>query len=477
MPLTTATKLPPRQSQHPTQLEIRPQPGPQEAFLATSADIAIYGGAAGAGKTWALLMEPLRHFHRKGFGAVFFRRTSPQITVEGGIWDTSEKLYPLVGGVPKSTLEWNFPSGVTFSMYHMEHEKDRFNFDSSQIPFIGFDQLESFTKKQFFYMLSRNRSTCGVRPYIRGTCNPDPDSFLRPLLEWWLDNDTGLPILSRSGILRWMVVRDDVAHWGFSKDEMMSRFENSRPLSFTFIPGKLQDNPILMEEDPDYLAKLEALLPVEKQRLLYGNWNARETAGTFFRREWLDGKFVEPRDVPKQFDAVARYWDRAATAEERGKRKKGSATASVKIGRTGKIGSADVKFYVLDVTNFWKDPQGVRAAIKVTAETDGHAVTQWAEQDPGQAGKFEAEDLVRILIGLGFSARANNVRESKGTRYKVFADAAQAGMVYVVKAPWNEPWIRQQENFDGTDACKSDMADSTSGAIFAVGKTKRSGTW
>jgi hypothetical protein len=92
-------------------VRIAPQPGPQSLFLSTPADIAIYGGAAGGGKTFAELLEPLRHVSNKDFGAVIFRRTTPQITNEGALWDGSTKLYPLLGAKPnQGDLYWTFPS-------------------------------------------------------------------------------------------------------------------------------------------------------------------------------------------------------------------------------------------------------------------------------------------------------------------------------------------------------------------------------
>ena len=177
-PTTSDRKM--NQVKERTAQEIKPQSGPQEDFLATSADIAVYGGSAGAGKSFDLLLEPTRHIHIGDFNAVIFRRTYPQITNPGGLWDTSSEIYPSCGGVPKlSMLNWTFPSGAKIKFAHMQYEQDRYEWDGAQIPFIGFDQLEHFTWRQFFYMLSRNRSLCGVNPYVRATCNPDPDHWLR----------------------------------------------------------------------------------------------------------------------------------------------------------------------------------------------------------------------------------------------------------------------------------------------------------
>ena len=193
-----------------TTRKIMAQPGAQEAFLRSRADIVVYGGAAGGGKSWALLMEPLRHVDNGEFGAVIFRRTYPQITNEGGLWDTSEKIYPHCRATAKlSTLEWLFPAGCRLKFAHMQYEKDRFEWDGAQIAFLGFDQLEHFTWRQFFYMLSRNRSICGVKPYIRATCNPDPDHWLRTFMRWWINDSTGRAIPSRAGVIRWWAMVGD----------------------------------------------------------------------------------------------------------------------------------------------------------------------------------------------------------------------------------------------------------------------------
>ena len=109
-------------------IDIAPQAGPQTAFFETPADIAFYGGAAGGGKSWALIIEPLRHLTTvDGFGGVIFRRTSPQITNEGGLWDESQKIYSLCGATPREHVhDWAFPPfGNTISFRHLQHEKNK----------------------------------------------------------------------------------------------------------------------------------------------------------------------------------------------------------------------------------------------------------------------------------------------------------------------------------------------------------------
>ncbi|WP_020184536.1 terminase family protein [Methylopila sp. 73B] len=282
---------------------IRPHPGPQEAFLSTAADIAIYGGAAGGGKTWALLMEPVRHIGNPNFGAVFFRRETPQITNQGGLWDESQKIYPhLKARSIEQPYQWKFPSGAKVTMTHLQHENDVLNWQGSQIPLILFDELTHFTRKQFFYMLSRNRSTCGVRPYIRATTNPDPDSFLYDstgkglgLIDWWIGPD-GLPIPERSGVIRWFVVINDTLRWADSRRALVEEYgEDAEPKSLTFISSKLTDNKILMEADPGYLANLKAQTEEQQQRLLHGNWKFKAEGGLVKRKHLRHLKPGEPR--------------------------------------------------------------------------------------------------------------------------------------------------------------------------------------
>lgn len=442
---------------------IKPQSGQQEKFLKTEADIAVYGGAAGAGKSFALLMEPLRHIGNPGFGAVIFRRTYPQITNKGGLWDDSHQLYPVCGAEPKfSSLEWIFPSGAKIKFAHMQYEQDRYDWDGAQVPLICFDQLESFTWKQFFYMLARNRSICGIDPYIRATCNPDPDHWLRNFLSWWIDDETGLPIRARSGMIRWFVMSNDIPEWGNTKKELIEKFgHKSLPKSFTFIHGSVFDNQILLQKNPQYLANLKALPVVDRKRLLEGNWNVRETAGTLFRKEW----FEIINAAPVLIDEV-RYWDRAAI-EAKKATEKSSWTAGVKMGR-------DMRgvYYITDIVRFHGSPLEVEQTIRNTATQDGIKTRIGIEQDPGQAGKAEAEHYVRLLAG--FNVTLNAVRETKGIRAKPLSAQAEAGNVKLVRGSWNEIFLREAENFDGTNICVSDQVDASSGAFHLLTESQKS---
>lgn len=271
---------------------IEPQPGFQTDFLSSPADIAIGGGSAGAGKTYALLMESVRNHALEGFSCVTFRRTYPQIKSSGGLWDTSMGLFSHITGAKpnESNHEWKFSSGVRIKFSHMEYEKNVLDWQGSQIPLICFDELTHFSEKMFFYLLSRNRSTCGVKPYVRATCNPDPDSWVAKFIEWWIDQDTGFPIKERSGKLRYFIKDSDSYVWGDSKDEVLSKVQhivaplleaepNTNPYdlvkSVTFIPGSIYENVELLKVNPGYLGNLMAQDEETKAQLLEGNWKIR----------------------------------------------------------------------------------------------------------------------------------------------------------------------------------------------------------
>ncbi|MGN8022168.1 phage terminase large subunit [Phyllobacterium sp. 22229] len=440
---------------------IRPQEGPQTAFLASTADIAIYGGSAGGGKTWAILMEPLRHVANPQFGAVFFRRSTVQVRNEGGLWDESEKLYPAIGAAPKEhVLQWNFPSGSSVSFAHLEHDKTVLNWQGSQIPLICFDELTHFSAKQFWYMVSRNRSMSGVKPYIRATCNPDADSWVAEFISWWINPDTGLPIPERAGVLRWFVRIGDAIIWADSPAELAHHTAPNEdgieapipPKSVTFVPAKLSDNRALMAADPSYLASLMALPTVERERLLGGNWKIRPAAGLYFQRGWCTVVDAIPSGA-----RWMRGWDLGATLKT--ETNDPDWTTGTKIGKL-----PDGRYIVAHHCRDRTSPAGVERLIKNTADADGKDVEVSLPQDPGQAGKAQAATLIKLLAG--FRVRATAESGDKITRFGGFSAQAEAGNVLVLRGNWNETWFTELESFP--EAAHDDDADSTSRAFNAL---------
>ena len=448
---------------------IGPQAGPQENFLASPADIAIYGGAAGGGKTWALLLEPLRHVDNHEFGATIFRRNTTQIRNEGGLWDESEKLYPVVGASPKGhVLEWGFPSGSKVGFAHLEHDKTVYNYQGSQIPLICFDELTHFSSKQFWYMLSRNRSMSGVKPYVRATCNPDADSWVAEFISWWIDQETGLAIPERSGVVRWFVRIGDTIIWADTPQELAHHTMIGEdgddvpipPKSVTFISSKLTDNKALMAADPSYMANLMALSRVDRERLLGGNWKIRPSAGLYFKREWVEVIDSAPSTV-----SVVRGWDLAATPEDG--QNDPDWTCGTKIGR-----DQSGVYYILDHKFDRLSPNGVERLIKNTATQDGMGTRISLPQDPGQAGKSQVSNYAKLLAG--HDVRSKPVTGDKVTRFTGFSAQAEAGNVKILRGGWNERLLGELENFPPEDGKgHDDDADSVSQAFNELVKLKK----
>jgi predicted phage terminase large subunit-like protein len=418
----------------------------------------IYGGGAGGGKTFALLLDPLRHKNVPGFGAMIFRRESVQITNEGGLWDSAMALYPYIGGVPFKSPRVGFKisaSKITFS--HISRDEDVLSYQGAQIPMLAFDELTHFSRYVFFYMLSRNRSVCGIRPYCRATTNPDADSWVADFIAWWIDQDTGYPIKERAGVLRWFVRIDDDIKWGDSPGELALKYgvPIADAKSMTFIPALATDNTALMAKDPGYLANLKALSRVERERLLGGNWKVRPAAGLYFPRHSVRIINTLPHDII----STVRAWDLAATPAT-SEQPDPDATAGVKLART-----ASGRYIVMHCAHLRDQAHTVRQAIRNTAEQDGAACAVSLPQDPGQAGKDQAASMVRFLAG--YSVKVRLPSGDKITRCEPFAAQWQAGNVDILEGPWNEAYLSEMEAFP-TKGVHDDRVDASSDAFQLV---------
>lgn len=443
---------------------IQPQDGPQTEFVACDADIAIVGGGAFGGKTFSLLLLDVEHIADPFFASVTFRRDTNQIRNPGGLWDEATALYSSLGARPLSnSLEQLFPSGAVSKFAHLEYDADVYAWDGSQIPLLKFDQLESFTESQFWYMLSRNRDPSGhIRPYCRATCNPNPDSWLKRFLAWWIDPTTGYAIPERSGVLRWMLRMGEDLVWADSREELWNRYSfpdltyddprQPRPMSVTFIVARIWDNKIGLEKDPGYLSKLMNMPRHERERLLGderlgGNWNVRASAGLLFRREWCPTVPVEPAEVE-----WVRGWDLAAT-KPNPTNPDPDWTVGVKLGKYRKAN----RFVISKVTRDRVGPNGVETMLRNTAEADGPDCQVRLRQDPGQAGKAQAKQLVGLLAG--YPVKTSPVTGDKVTYFSPFSSQAEAGNVDLV-AGLPEEFLRSLEGFP--DALHDDDADAIS---------------
>lgn len=396
------------------------------------------------------MLEALWHFETKGYQAVIFRKNATQIRNPGGLLNESQKIYyDFNGELRESLLEWDFPNGSTIKFAHLDQEKDKYSWQGSQICFIGFDELTHFSWGQFVYMLSRNRSTCGIRPYIRATTNPDPDSWVRKFIDWYIGND-GYAIQERSGIVRWFIIESDETIWASSKQELINKYPGCLPKSFSFIASTIFDNKILLEKDPGYLANLKALPRFEREQLLFGNWNIRPTAGMFFQKSSFEVISVLPKNL-----TYVRYWDRAATRKT--EINDPDSTVGIKLGK-----DQNGVFYVADMVRIQESPLQVQNAIKNSAIQDSVYCRIGLEQDPGQAGVSEVDLLIRMLAG--FSVMPYKVTKDKVTRASPVSAQCEAGNVKILKAHWNDTFFRELENFP--DGAHDDIVDALSGAFL-----------
>lgn len=439
-------------------IEIRPQPGPQTRFLSSPADIVIYGGAAGGGKTWGMLLEGVRNVRVPRFRAAIFRRQRVDINNSGALWDQACEIYPLAGGLgTRFNLTWQWPGNAKVQFSHLERENDVYNWAGSELALIGFEELTQFSEKQFWRMMARNRSTCGVRPYVRATCNPDPDSWVAAFITWWIDPGTGLPVPARSGVMRWLARVGDQIEWGDTRKELIGKFGAAcRPKSFSFIAANIFDNKILLEKDPAYLGNLQNMPMVDRERLLHGNWLIRATAGTMFREEWF--KIVEA--IPAATRRV-RTWDLAGSEPTAGNPDP-DWTVGLKMSRAD-----DGKFCIEHMARFRKTAGGVMTSILNVATQDGRGVTIRIVHDPGQAGKHQAHDYAVALAGYDVVlVPQNRTKGDKVTHAKPASRQAEHGNITIFSEADPGTILGELVNFP--DGKHDDIVDVVADAVIGL---------
>lgn len=389
----------------------------------------LYGGAAGGGKSDALLMAALQYVHVPGYSALILRKSFADLALPGAIMDRAHSWLTGTGAKWNGdTKTWTFPSGATITFGYLQTDKDKYRYQGSEFQFIAFDELTQFLEEDYQYMFSRLRRLKGsdVPIRMRSASNPGGIGHL------WVKN------------------RFLVSPW--NQDTGQRRI---------FVKSTLKDNPYLDQDE--YVESLMELGALERARLLDGDWDA-EALGNKFRREWVE--LVQRHQVPWDELRCVRFWDLAATDPEPGKKPDWSVGALV--------GFHDIThyWYLLDVVRMQGSPGKVKQRMRQVAEADGFQVPIRVEQETGGAGKWAVEALDEHFLEYDFSGRRPT--GNKEVRFNPVSvrmepeEGATYGKFKVLMAPWNEVCFNELELFPNTE--HDDQADAISGAYMELAR-------
>ena len=387
-----------------------------------------------------------------GYSALILRRSYSDLSLPGALMSRSREWW---GGTNARWVEdektWYFPTKIdgeysTITFGYIEHEKDKFRYQSSEFQFVGFDELTQFSETMYLYMFSRIRRTTrlakmGVPLRIRSASNPGnmghqwvKDRFIQQI-PWLGDNGDRLEYI---------------------QDE-----DGDRLYAPIFIPANLHDNPYLDEQT--YRRGLKGLDAATREQLLHGDWNVAAT-GAQFVREWFD---IIPVIPNTPIVRAVRNWDLAATKPVPGQRRKADWTAGALVLKT-----EDGDLIIADVKRFQEHPGGVQNIIRQTAINDqammdrmGVTVEVSMEQDPGAAGKMMIEHYsTKVLPEFPFYPHRPTGK--KEVRSVPFANQAKAKKVCLVGGEWCRPFLDEIELFPF--AQNDDQVDAASGAVNRI---------
>lgn len=383
----------------------------QLEFLICPNREAFYGGAAGGGKSVALLMAALQYVDVPDYAAMLFRRTYADLALPGALMDLAgEWLQGTEAHWDDNEKKWTFPSGATISFGYMQTEKDKYRYKSASFHFVGFDELTEFSEGCYRYLFSRLRRAKGSKIPIRMRSASNPG---------------------------------DRGHVWVKQRFLIEGREKGR----VFIPARLTDNPYI--DATDYVANLDQLSPVVRAQLLNGDWNVNEEGATF-SRTW----FRISEAIPHLVRCV-RFWDMAST--EKSKKNDPDWTVGVKLGI-----DQNRQYYLLDLRRFRATPLQTEIAIQQTAQLDGVETTVIMEQEPGASGVAMIDHYRRVILP-GYHFRAVKSSKDKITRAGPVASMAESGNVTLILGPWINDFLDEVESFPF--GAHDDQVDALSGAF------------
>ncbi len=386
----------------------------QLEFLLSFKKEILYGGAAGGGKSVALLMAALMFTAEPAYRALILRRNYSQLSLPGALIDISHEWLGLTGAKWVSQeKQWVFPSGACLNFGFLDSENDKYRYQGSAFHFVGFDELTQFTESQYTYLFSRNRKIIDSRIPLRFRSTSNPG--------------------------------------GVGHEWVKNRFITEKKQGRVFIPAGLEDNPHLDRQE--YEKNLDELDPVTRKQLKHGDWDIMP-GGNFFKRE----KFEIVDDYPKKARAV-RFWDPAGTDGLAGRDP--DFTAGVKICEHKGV------YWIIDVVRKQLSPPGVEGLIKQTAQLDGVHTEVFMEQEPGSSGLNTISHYARDVL-KGFCFRGVKSTGSKITRAKPLMSAVENFNVKLVRGAWNREFIEECIVFP-QKGFHDDQVDAASGAFEQLG--------
>lgn len=431
---------------------IKPQPGFQTDFLKAKQTLVVAGGSASSGKSFALLLESLRHVNNPDHKAIIFRRTSPMLRSLGSIYSESKSLFPQIGGfLNDSRMTYKFNSGSMIAFNHLQDKSQHMAHQGAQYSMIGIDEGTHFLSEQITYLLSRLRNP-SINPYCRITCNPDSGSYLKQWIEPFLDSSGQFPDIDKCGKTMYIGFggEDNKPIFSYEKTELS-------PLSFTFIPGKLEDNQILLQADPTYRDKLNSLSYVERARLLHGDWSIGNTGGNVFNKEWFK---VTDIKVPGSLWALG--LDLAAT-------KKGDYSSATLVQKNG------TNYFIHKNWNIKEDPGGVNKWLTnvineslIITRNQGGVLNTYVEQEPGSQSIHFMDTMKRNLPPCNLKPVRSIT--NKVNRARNASIASEQGRVYYYYGDWNEFFLKQLHGFP--ESVNDDAVDSFTLAFNELDKIK-----
>ncbi len=413
----------------------------QGRFLLDFSREAMYGGAAGGGKSDALLMAALQFVDIPGYAAILFRRSYADLSQPGALMDRAREWFvPFKPEVRWSEIEhkWTFPSGATISFAYIDKQNDHLKYQGAEFQFVGFDELTHFKEKQYRYLFSRLRKVddpeaplSRVPLRMRGATNPGGPGhhwvylrFVKPWEDW-----------NRQRTL-----------WAITPPEQRSLMEMKppgEPPAPHFHPATIDDNPFL--NGGDYDLSLDLLDQTTKAQLRKGDWQIKPD-GRMFKRTWFEVVAEAPSDC-----RWVRWWDLAATEEDPDKDPDYTAGALVGMSPQGTV-------FIKHMVRLRVNPHEVEMAVKQTAMADGYQVPIGMEQEPGSSGKTVVSYYRRIVLA-GFEFHGLPSSGSKIERAKPFAGRAGKGDVKLVAGGWIGEFLDECEIFpDGEHDDQVDAA-------------------